>query len=260
MSLQTFLYDNNPISFDGNESVMINATEMARAFNKVPGKWLELTSTKEFLLALGNIRKTDNEKLIYTERGGSSSGSWFHEDVALEFARWLSPTFAIWCNDRIKELIRHGVTATPAKLEELLSDPDTMIAALTQLKEERAQKELAQEQLKLANNTIQLQAPKAIYFDTVLQSQTLIKVDTIALQLGVSATKLNLMAAEAKIQFKRGKTWYLYSKYRDQGLADYKTHTYTDTAGRQCTSQWLHWTEKGRKFLLDRFERKAIAA
>jgi hypothetical protein len=28
-----------------------------------------------------------------------------HEDVALEFARWLSPAFAIWCNDRIKEIL-----------------------------------------------------------------------------------------------------------------------------------------------------------
>lgn len=32
-----------------------------------------------------------------------------HEDVALEFARWLSPQFAIWCNDRIKELFKEGV-------------------------------------------------------------------------------------------------------------------------------------------------------
>lgn len=31
-----------------------------------------------------------------------------HEDVALEFARWLSPMFAIWCNDRIKELLTEG--------------------------------------------------------------------------------------------------------------------------------------------------------
>lgn len=33
-----------------------------------------------------------------------------HEDVALEFARWLSPMFAIWCNDRIKELLTKGHT------------------------------------------------------------------------------------------------------------------------------------------------------
>ena len=32
------------------------------------------------------------------------------EDVALEFARWLSPEFAIWCNDRVKELLVNGVT------------------------------------------------------------------------------------------------------------------------------------------------------
>ena len=34
-----------------------------------------------------------------------------HEDVALEFARWLSPAFAIWCNDRIKELLTKGTTS-----------------------------------------------------------------------------------------------------------------------------------------------------
>ena len=34
-----------------------------------------------------------------------------HEDVAMEFARWLSPEFAIWCNDRIKELLLTGTVS-----------------------------------------------------------------------------------------------------------------------------------------------------
>lgn len=38
-----------------------------------------------------------------------------HEDVALEFARWLSPKFAIWCSDRIKELLTS--TQQPVKAE-----------------------------------------------------------------------------------------------------------------------------------------------
>lgn len=87
---------------------MVNATEMAKPFGKRPAKWLELPSAKEFLCTLQTIRKSDS--LIQTIEG-KSGGTWMHEDVALEFARWLSPAFAIWCNDRIKELLTTGSTA-----------------------------------------------------------------------------------------------------------------------------------------------------
>lgn len=45
-----------------------------------------------------------------------------HEDVALEFARWLSPAFAIWCNDRIKELLLTGKASIPSR-----SDADGLV-------------------------------------------------------------------------------------------------------------------------------------
>lgn len=90
---------------------MVNATEMAKPFGKRPVKWLELPSTKEFLFALTEVRKSDSG-LVQTDKGGVNGGcTWMHEDVALEFARWLSPAFAIWCNDRIKELLKNGTTA-----------------------------------------------------------------------------------------------------------------------------------------------------
>lgn len=85
---------------------MINATEMAKPFGKRPAKWLELPSTKTFLSPLCEVRKSDITNLVVTAKGNSGSfqqGTWMHEDVAMEFARWLSPGFAIWCNDRIKE-------------------------------------------------------------------------------------------------------------------------------------------------------------
>lgn len=62
--------------------------------------------------------------LVLVVKGGIvnevEQGTWFHEDVALEFARWLSPHFAIWCNDRIKELLTTGVTTTPKSYLEAL--------------------------------------------------------------------------------------------------------------------------------------------
>jgi phage antirepressor YoqD-like protein len=63
--------------------------------------------------ALSVVRKSHNT-MVYTKRGNFSDdteqGTWFHRDVALEFARWLSPVFAIWCNDRIYELLTTGYT------------------------------------------------------------------------------------------------------------------------------------------------------
>jgi hypothetical protein len=43
--------------------------------------------------------------LLTVRKGGINPGTWMHEDVAMEFALWLSPEFAIWCNDRIKEIL-----------------------------------------------------------------------------------------------------------------------------------------------------------
>ena len=81
---------------------------------------------------------------IQVKRGGipgeARQGTWLHEDVALEFARWLSPAFAIWCNDRIKELLKYGMTATDDKLEEMIANPDLLIKLATELKKIREEK------------------------------------------------------------------------------------------------------------------------
>lgn len=51
--------------------------------------------------------------LVIGQHGGANPGTWMHEDVAIEFARWLNPKFAIWCNDRIKEILRDGKPLAP---------------------------------------------------------------------------------------------------------------------------------------------------
>lgn len=57
---------------------------------------------------------------VVTERGGANPCSWFHEDVAIEFARWLAPAFAIWCNDRIKEILKGG-SNIPTTADEIIA-------------------------------------------------------------------------------------------------------------------------------------------
>lgn len=86
---------------------MVNATEMAKFFGKTPKDWLRTDASKEFINTLSAVRQICQTELVSVRQGGDPKmqGTWMHEDAALEFARWLSPAFAIWCNDRIKELL-----------------------------------------------------------------------------------------------------------------------------------------------------------
>lgn len=115
-TLRIFNYNEAPVTFKLGDTTMVNATQMAKPFSthKRPQFWLKTEYANEFVTALTEARNIASVDLVQVIKGGDpqNQGTWFHEDVALEFARWLSPRFAIWCNDRIKELLRTGTTAT----------------------------------------------------------------------------------------------------------------------------------------------------
>ena len=139
---QIFQYNGNPITFYKGDNVMVNATEMAKPFGKLVGDWIRLKTTTEFAEALSADMQIPISALIQVVKGGNNEqGTWMHEDIALEFARWLSPAFAIWCNKRIKELLQYGMTATQPTLEQMINNPDLVISLATQLKSEREEKQ-----------------------------------------------------------------------------------------------------------------------
>ena len=114
--IKVFDYNGCSVSFFTGKSVMVNATEMAKPFGKRVSDWMDNQYSKEYIQALIDVRKSVSAdfQAVRVVKGGNPTlqGTWMHEDVALEFARWLSPAFAIWCNDRIKELLKYGMTAT----------------------------------------------------------------------------------------------------------------------------------------------------
>lgn len=108
-------YEGNDVTFElAENSVKINATEMAKPFGELknPGQWLRTEASKEFIATLSDVHKCTSADLREVRKGGppNQQGTYMHEDVALEFARWLNPKFGIWCNDRVKELITTGKT------------------------------------------------------------------------------------------------------------------------------------------------------
>ena len=101
---------------------MVYATEMAKTLGKQPSDWTRTKQAKAFLRTLSSVAGIPATELIVVRQGiNNEQGTWMHKDVAIEFARWLSPDFATWWNDRIMELMRHGVTATPSTLEDYFS-------------------------------------------------------------------------------------------------------------------------------------------
>jgi len=74
---------------------------MAQSFGKRPNDYLNLPSTSEMINAITRKNGIAQNQVVSTIRGGNNSGTWMSEDVAIEFARWLSPAFTLWANDRI---------------------------------------------------------------------------------------------------------------------------------------------------------------
>ena len=112
---QIFQYNGSPITFQIGGTLMVNATQMAKSFGKQPIDWLKTEQSKEFISVFAELKNFSSADLVRVTKGGNDKklqGTWMHEDVALEFARWLSPAFAIWCNDRIKELLMKGTVST----------------------------------------------------------------------------------------------------------------------------------------------------
>lgn len=244
--LKLFNYEGTQVSFlnkDGN--LFLNATEMAKAFGKSPADYLRRTSTKEFIDAYIKENPVMGNPITVSQ-GGTAQGTWMLEDVALDFAQWLSPSFRVWINARIKELMKHGATALNP--EDLLN-PDFIINLATALKAERSAKELAQQQVAAQTAQLQLSAPKVQYYDEVLQSESLIPVTLIAKELGMSASTLNRKLHEKRVIYKMGETWVLYDKYQNSGYTKPKTVHYTSSTGEPKTTIHTYWTEAGRCFI-----------
>lgn len=253
-------YKGSKISFANGENVMINATEMAKSFGKTTKDWLRTNASSEFINSLSAVRQICPTQLVVVRKGNSSDfeqGTWMHEDVALEFARWLSPAFAIWCNDRIKELLKYGMTATQPTLDEMVNNPDLVIRMATQLKQEREEKarleaENAQqiERIALQDTQLKQQAPKVKYVDDVLQSVNTYTSTQMAKELELRhAEQMHGILKEKGIMFKQSGQWLLTSKYSGKGYTKPRTHYFTHNDGRAGTNTTTVWTELGRAFL-----------
>ena len=239
-------YKGSQISFSLGENVMANATEMAKPFGKQPIDWLKTNQSKDYIETFSKLKIISLTDLVQVIKGGNNPGTWMHEDIALEFARWLSPAFAIWCNDRIKELLKTGVAT--------VSNDDEAIAYAMQvlnrrLEESKAEKERLEQQNRLQSEQLRLSAPKVKCYNDYISSDGTFTATQLAKEYGWGAETLNKKLKEMGIQYKQNGQWLLTAKYDGRGYTKSISRTYTRLDGTTGTQMQTVWTSKGREFI-----------
>lgn len=258
-TIQNFNYKGSKISFANGKNVMVNATEMAKTFGKYPKDFLVNKQTKEFLSSLSAVRGISLTELVKVVQGGDPQmqGTWMHEDVALEFARWLSPAFAIWCNDRIKELLKYGMTATQPTLDEMVNNPDLVIRMATQLKQEREEKaRLEAENKRIIEET----APAVTFTQAVSGSASSCLIGELAKLIDqngypMGEKRLFKWLRENGYLGTKGERYNIPNqRYIEQGLFELKKGTRSGNNGVMYTTITPKVTGKGQIYFVNKFK------
>ncbi|WP_288970550.1 phage antirepressor KilAC domain-containing protein [uncultured Ruminococcus sp.] len=190
----------------------------------------------------------DKETIIINESGLYSLILSSKMPNAKKFKRWVT-------SEVLPTIRKHGVFA----VDEVLTNPDILINALTELKREREEKSVLQQTIAIQNQQIIEMKPKASYYDVVLNCKDLVAISVIAKDYGWTANHMNQYLHEKGIQFKQGKKiWLLYKEYAEMGLTSTKTHTYSGSDGSTHSRSHTYWTQKGRLFIYDLLKKDGI--
>ena len=154
-------------------------------------------------------------------------------------------TFKRWITHEVLPNIRkHGAYLTPAKLEEALLNPDTLIQLATELKKAREERDvlsIRNSQLTVQNTVMQ---PKADYFDELVDRNLLSNFRNTAKALGVKQKEfIDYLLSHGYIYRDAKGTLFPYAEKND-GLFEIK----------ECFNEMTDWkgyqtliTPKGRE-------------
>lgn len=149
------------------------------------------------------------------------------------FRRWVT-------HEVLPSIRKHGAYISEAVLEEMAKSQEYTERLISKLAAER-----------LANNALYKcvgeLAPKARYYDVILQCDNAVLASVIAKDYGLTAVAFNKLLHDLKIQFKLGSTWLLYKRYMGKGYTLSRTYHVNDNLAVVHTL----WTQAGRRFLYE---------
>ena len=151
-------------------------------------------------------------------------------ETAKQFKRWVT-------SEVLPSVRKHGAYLTQEVMQKTLQDPDYIIGIITALKEEQIKRrELEKTQ------TLLMHSDKT-YTTVELAKELNLK----------SAQELNNKLNQMGILYKKNGVWLLYSKYANKGYMEIKQKILQNSSN---VIYYAHWTNEGRKFILELFEKE----
>lgn len=267
---EIFSYDGNEVTFKTiNGTTYINATEMAKHFNRRPNDYLSLTSANELVSAITRKTGKSENQLVIKKTGmpAFGGGVWLHEDIAIDFAQWLSIDFKLWCADKIKELLLKGHTSINRNNSDISRNdlPSDYIEALEALlkseKEKRAlaeAKKAAEEAKRISDNIIKEQAPMVEFAKTAeIAQETDMLIREVREKLeahgyDIAEKNLRILLEDNKFFAKTGKRWLLSQRMIDRGYARYRYRDDDEFYGTNT----VYVTPKGFQWIVSKISRE----
>lgn len=216
---------------------------------------------------LKSILDSDNFLNVYNINIGNHGGkkplvvneSGFYT-LVLKSRKPQAKPFQKWVTGEVLPSIRkHGGYLTPQKIEEVLTDPDTIIQLATTLKEEQARRKA----LEAENQVMQ---PKALFADAVAASHTSILVGELAKLLKqngveIGQNRLFRWLRENGYLMKTGSSYNMPTqRSMEQELFEVKETSITHSDGHITVQKTPKVTGKGQQYFINRFLTKGEVA
>lgn len=185
--------------------------------------------------SLGRSQETTliNESGVYSLIFGSKL------DSAKRFKKWVT-------SEVLPAIRKHGAYMTDQKIEEVLSNPDTIIRLATDLKNERQAKLALQQENSVLLQQNNEMKPKADYTDLVLSNKSLVNITFIAKDYGLSGLAMNKLLHQLGVQYSQSGVWLLYAKHQKKGWTQSETTEVDRKDGTKKLVMNTKWTQKGR--------------
>jgi hypothetical protein len=153
-----------------NGNIMVNATQMAGWFGKIPDNFLVLVSTKKLIKDTAEKLGIDKNQLIIVFAG--NIGTWMNNLISIRFAQWLSEDFYL----KIKDILAAGVST--------IGPDDRRVPHIIRELQKR-------ENQVSSDETEDRRVAQERYINRILESAPFFTTAQIASEFGVSVETLN---------------------------------------------------------------------
>ena len=230
-----FSYNGHNVSFiKTSYGILLNATQMAKAFNKKPAEYLRLPSVNQLIKSMVGFSHLSENQIVTTMLGSpeNGGGTWMFEDLAIDFARWLDTDFRLWCNSKIKEFLTSNLVSIPN-----FTDPAE--AAEEWAKQYRRAQQAEAIALAEHKRAEQERMEKEIAVNTLEEKN------------------LRLFLEEVKFMFRNGQgRWELYSDIVKNKFGVYRSYFVDKYSGERVNQQTIYMTGAGYEVTLKGIKEK----